>query len=122
MVHDYQQKKSPKYTRSHLFVAVTAVKSSEMMVALASQKFNVPEQTIHDHVKGRVNRVRAGAPTVFTEKKGREIVVLVQEIGFGLTEELVGLVIRTILLTYQILFVNGIPELDWWRLFLKQWQ
>ena len=111
-----------------MLAAVTAVKSDKMTAALASRKFNIPMATLHDHVKGKVDRVGAGAPTVLTEKEKKEIVVSVQvlqEIGFGLMKELVGMVIRDYLADLPDRpnpFINGVPGKDWWQLFLKRWQ
>ena len=48
--------------------------------------------TLHDHVKGRVNRVGVGALMVLTKEEKKEIVLSVQvlqEIGFALVKELV---------------------------------
>jgi len=52
-------------------------------------------------------------------------VQVLQDIGFGLTKELVGIVIRDYL-KYQPAhpnpFHHGIPGNDWWSLFLKRWK
>jgi len=122
MVHTYQHKKPLRYTRSQLLAAVTGVKSAKMTLALASRKFNVP---IHDHVKGRVKKLGAGAPTVLSEEEEKGIVVsaqVLQEIGFGLTKELVRIVIRGYLADLPDQpnpFLNGAPGQDWWQLFPK---
>ena len=55
---------------------------------------------LHDHVKGRVNRVGVGALMVLTKEEEKEIVLSVQvlqEIGFALVKELVGMVINNYL-------------------------
>jgi len=52
-------------------------------------------------------------------------VQVLQEIGFGLTKELVGIVIRDYLKDQPARpnpFHHGIPGNDWWRLFLKRWK
>ena len=67
------------------------------------------------------------APTVLTHAEEKEIVVslqVLQEIGFGLTKELAGLVIRDYLRDQPFRpnpFNDGIPGRDWWQLFLKRW-
>ena len=79
-------------------------------------------------IKGSISRIGGGAPTVLTEGEEKEIVVtlqVLQEIGFGFTKELVGVVIRDYLKDQPYRptpFRDGLPGKDWWRLFLKCWQ
>ena len=58
---------------------------------------NIPLTTLGDHVKRGVTRIGAGAPTVLTKEEEREVVAttqVLQQMGFGLTKELVGIVIK----------------------------
>ena len=67
-----------------------------MKVGAATRKYNIPFTTLRDHAKRGLTKVGAGSPTVLTEKEEKEIVVSVQvlqQIGLGLTKELVGVVV-----------------------------
>ena len=86
---------------SSYLAAIKAVKEGEIKVTLAARKYNIPVTTLYDHnsdhTKGKFHKIGAGAPTVLTAREEKEIVVtlqVLQEIGFGLTKELVAVVIR----------------------------
>lgn len=124
----YKQKKPLKYMEKQLLAAIDAVKLQKMKVTLAARKFNIPATTLYDHTKGRLCKIGAGAPTVLTPGEEKEIVVtlqVLQEIGFGLTKELAGVVIRDYLkdqTTRPNPFSCGLPGIDWWNGFLKRWK
>ena len=73
--------------------------------------------TLSDHVKG-VTKIGAGVPTILMAKEEREIVAsmqALQEIGFGLTKELVGVVVRDYLKDQEGWpnpFRDGVPGRD----------
>ena len=98
-----------------------------MKRSVAARKFSVPATTLFDHVSGKHLRIGARAPTVLSPAEEKEIVVslqVLQEIGFGLTKDLVGVIIHDYLKdqpTRPNPFQHGIPGHDWWRLFLKRW-
>ena len=97
MVRTYKCKNAKGYTEQQLLAAIKAVKEGEMKVTLAARKYNIPVTTLYDHTKGKFHKIGAGAPTVLTAREEKEIVVtlqVLQEIGFGLTKELVAVVIR----------------------------
>ena len=81
--------------------------------------------TIFDHVKDLHPKIGAGAPTILMPQEERETVVILQvlqEIGFGLTKDLVLIVICDYLNDQPLRpnpFCDGIPGKDWWSLFLK---
>ena len=110
-----------------LLEAIRAVKQRNMKVSTAASKFGIPQSTLYDHVNKGCIQIGAGAPTVLTHAEEKEIVVslqVLQEIGFGLTKELAGLVIRDYLRDQPFRpnpFNHGIPGRDWWQLFLKRW-
>ena len=128
MTRTYKRKMPQKYTREHLLAAIRAVKERSMKIPMAAEKYKVPPSTLYDHINGRVSKIGAGAPTVLTEGEEKEIVVtlqVLQEIGFGLTRELVGVVVRDYLNDQPCRpnpFRDGLPGKDWWQLFLKRWQ
>ena len=71
---------------------------------------------LYDQVKSKpLQRIGAGAPTILTAREEKEIVVslqVLQEIGFGLTRDLVGMVIRDYLNDQPFRpnpFRNGVP-------------
>ena len=97
-----------------------------MRTSVAALKFRVPQSTLYDHTnKYKRGAIGVGAPTILTKVEEKEIVVtlqVLQEIGFGVTKELAGLVIRDYLKDHPLRpnpFNNGIPGKYWWRSFLK---
>ena len=127
MVRTYKRKTTSKYSSEALLAAVKAVKEQGMKRSVAARKFSVPATTLFDHVSGKHSRIGAGAPTILSPAEEKEIVVslqVLQEIGFGLTKDLVGVIIHDYLKdqsTRPTPFQHGIPGHDWWRLFLKRW-
>ena len=128
MVRTYKAKRETQsYTKKDLEAAVKSVQEG-MKVSVATKKFNVPRSTISDHVKDAGLKVGAGHPTVLTIKEEKELVATLQalqEIGFGLTKELVSLVICDYLRDQPLRFnpfKDGLPGKDWWQLFMKRWQ
>ena len=126
MVRTYQRKTSTKYSQEELKAAVKAVKE-DMKILAAAKKFGVPRSTVFDHLKEIHPKIGAGAPTILTPGEEKEIVItlqVLQQIGFGLTKELVGVVVRDYLNDQPLRrnpFHDGIPGKDWWKLFLKRW-
>ena len=111
-----KRKTTTKYSSEVLLAAVKALKEGKMKRLAAAHKFNVPATTIYVHASGKYSSFGAGAPTILSSAEEKEIVVTVQvlqDIGFGLTKELVGIVIRDYL-KYQPAHPNpfhlGIPE------------
>ena len=104
-----------------------AVRCRGMKVAQAAKRFDIPFSTLHDHIKGKVSKVGAGSPTILTEREEQEIVASVQvlqEIGFGVTKDLVGVVIRDYLKDQEFRpnpFRDGVPGKDWWHRFMSRW-
>ena len=127
MVRTYKCRKPARYTTEQLKAAIEAVKDGRMKLVMASKRFNVPLTTLGDHAKRGVDRIGAGSPTVLTENEEKEIVVSVQvlqDIGFGLTKELVGVVVRDYSKDQPFRpnpFKDGVPGRDWWQQFLKRW-
>ena len=74
-----------------------------------------------------MTNIGAGAPTILTKEEEKGIVVslqVLQEMGFGLTKKLVGIVIRDYLNDQPGRpnpFSSGVPGEDWWQRFLKGW-
>ena len=68
----------------------------------------------------------AGALTVAEEKKIVVTLQVLQEVGFGLTKELAGIVIRDYLKDQPQrptpFSGDGLPGKDWWSGFLRRWQ
>ena len=128
MVRTYKRKTSTKYSAEALLATATAVKEQGMKRSAAARRFNAPATTIFDHVSGRYSRIGAGGPTILSPAEEREIVItlqVLQEMGFGLTKNLVGVVIHDYLKDQPARpnpFQHGIPGRDWWRLFLKRWE
>ena len=127
MVRHYQRLKCQKYTSEQLPAAIRSVKERNIIkVPVAAEKYHVPLSTLYHHVKERVTKIGAGAPTILTKEEEKEIVVslqVLQEMGFGLTKELVGIIIRDywndqLHVGHSNPFSSGVPGEDW---FLKHW-
>ena len=128
MVRTYKRKTSTRYSPEALQAAVKAVKEDGMSRSAAARRFDIPPSTLFYHISGEYSKVGAGAPTILSPVEEREIVItlqVLQEIGFGMTKELVGVVIHDYLKdqpTRPNPFQHGVPGKDWWRLFLKRWE
>ena len=62
----------------------------------AAHKYGVPPSTLHDHLKGKSKKAGAGGPTVLMAAEEREVALTclaLADVGFGLTRELVEVVI-----------------------------
>ena len=92
-----------------------AVKGRKIKVSVAATKFNIPQSTLNDHVKGD-KKIGARIPTILSYTE--EIVVslqLLQEMRFGLTKELTGIVIMDYLHDQPYRpnqFKDGLPGKD----------
>ena len=79
-------------------------------------------------MRGSRSKIGAGAPTILSHAEEKEIVVTLQglqEMGFGLTKELAGTVIKDYLHDQPLRpnpFKDGIPGKDWWELFSSHWK
>ena len=128
MTRTYKRKRPQKYTEEQLLAAIDVVKLQKEKVTAAARKYNIPVTTLNDHTKGRFCKIGAGAPTVLTEAEEKEIVVTLQvfqEMRFGLTKKLAGVVIRDYLKDQPDRpnpFCCGLPGKDWWNGFLKCWK
>ena len=119
----------PKWSRQHLDAALKEVArlKGKASINAISKKDGIPVSTLHDHVKGKVNKVGAGEPTVLTYAKEEGIVYycqVLQEIGLGLTKEIASSIIIDYLHAQKRdhPFASGRPRLDWWSRFLKSGQ
>lgn len=118
----YRRKAPARYTVRQLEVAVEAVKCGDLKLCQAVRRFNIPLTTLGDHARRGLSTVGAGSPTILTRAEEKEIVVsaqVLQEIGFGLTKDLVGVVVRNYLKDQP--FRPRVPGQDWWQCFLKRW-
>ena len=118
-------KKGASYTQEMVQNALEEV-SRGMSVRAAAKMFNIPHSTLQDHVTGKSSKVGAGAPTVLSYSEEQEIVITCQvlsEMGFGITRELIAVVISDYIREQGIStpFANGMPGKDWWQRFLKCW-
>ena len=95
MVRHYNRK-TPKYAKEDVARAVRAVKECKMSQLLAAKKFNVPWTTLRDHFHDPSLRTGAGHSTFFSVEEREMVASLqaLQQIGFGLTRELAGIVIH----------------------------
>ena len=90
--------------------------------------YKIKSQDINQYnlIAGKVGKVGAGKPTVLTPVEEQEIVVtcqVLQELGYGLTREIVTDVVSTFLKDQErpSPFKAGIPGPDWWQGFLGRW-
>ena len=83
---------SKHYTSDDINVAVAEVKSAKGSVRSVAAKYKIPYTTLSDHVKGKYDRIGSGRPTALTYDEEKEIVYccqVLQEMGFGMTKEMV---------------------------------
>ena len=115
------------YSKEDLRNAVEEVKSGTgVSIRGTAQKYGIPRSTLHDHISGRHEQVGKGGPTVLTSTEEREIALTCMslgEMGFGLTRDLVEIVLFEYIKEQQIPnpFPSGIPGRDWWQRFMKRW-
>ena len=84
--------------------------------------------TTSDSLYSKHTKIGAGKPTILSPAEEHEIVVtlqVLQEIDFGPTKDLVGVVICDYMKDQPARpnpFQQEIPGHDWWRLFMKRWK
>lgn len=92
MVRVHKRKTFPKYSSEALLAAVKAVKQHGMSRSATVRKFSIPASTLFYHISGEYTKIGAGAPTILSPAEEKEILItlqVLQEIGFGMTKELV---------------------------------
>ena len=92
-------------------------------VRSVAKKYGVPPSTLYRHVQAESN-VGSGRPTVLTPAEEKEIVYscqVLQEMGFGMTREMVGAIVVDYLTTVgRDNPFNGQPGFKWWKGFQKR--
>lgn len=116
-----------QYSSEDLAKAVDEVRSGRSTVYNASKVFNIPYNTINDHVKGRrgVKSITQGRPTALShdiEKNIADGLKEMEKCGLGLSRKhimsLVGDFIRSN--NMQTPFKDGSPKSDWLHEFMKR--
>ena len=110
--------KKNKWTTEQLEAAVAAVKSGQLKPYRAALQFGVPSSTLHDHLTGKSKKRYGGRPTVLSSSEEKEIVRIcetLQQVGFPLTRDIVGAIIRDYLTDCgrPNPFRDSIPQNDW---------
>ena len=138
------------WSRESLANAIEAVKKG-MTQSMAAKRFGIPINTLNRHYRGNPKApitwtdttyiisqlcivqcvglsksITAGHPTVLMYDEEKEIVATcqaMQDLGFGLTREMVAQVVSDYLQSIgrPNPFHKGVPGPDWWALFLKRW-
>ena len=96
MVWNYKRKTKTSYSEDALRAAIEAVQEKKMTRSAAAKTYGVPATTLYNHISDTNSGIGAGAPTILSPAEEKELVTtlqVLQEIGFGLTKELVGVVI-----------------------------
>ena len=106
--------------------AQEAVKTNQLSLRVAGERYGLPKSTVHRHVLNEDMKVGAGRPTVLSEKEERGIVrscQLLAQSGFGVDRIIVGRVVRDYLKSQgrENPFKDGVPGKKWWRGFLNRW-
>ena len=114
------------YSEDDLKRVIADVQAGEALsMRAAAHKYWVPPSTLHDHLRNKSMKAGAGGPTVLTAAEEREVALTclaLADMGFGLTGELVGVVLSDYLQDHSIPnLTGGVPGKDWWRCFLKCW-
>ena len=94
------------YSKEDLRNAVEEVKSGTgVSIRGTAQKYKIPRSTLHDHISGRHEQVGKGGPTVLTSTEEQKIALTctsLGEMGFGLTRDLVEIVLFEFIKEQQI--------------------
>ena len=115
-----------KWTDEQLESAMKAVRKDKMKPHKAATMFGIPSSTLYDHLKGKSRKRFGGHPTVLShveEKEIARICEVLQQFGFPLTTDIVGIIIRDFLNDSERPnpFKDSVPGYDWWRGFLRRW-
>ncbi len=110
---------SCSYSEESLQCALQAVEGGESVRA-ATITFGILKSTLHDHVSGMYKQLGAGAPTILVHSQEREIVLtceVLAEMGFGLSRELVEVVVMGFIIPLPAVFLRktGVFLLKIWR-------
>ena len=105
MVRSYKNTKAVPYSNEDLDAAVALLRNDKSMsFRPAACYFGIPTKTLHDHYKEIRLQVGAGKPTILSRDEKREMALtcmVLQDLGFGLTKDVVFLVVRHIFLTTE---------------------
>ena len=93
---------------------------SQVSVRKAGEKFGIPKSTLQDHLKGTSTKRYGGPATILTANEEKEIAtscIVMQELGFPLTRNLVSITVWDFLREKgrSDQFKDGIPGADWWQ-------
>ena len=98
-------------------------KKQGVSVRSVAKKYGVPPSTLHRHVQAESN-IGAGQSTVLLPAEEKEIVYscqVLQEMGFGMTREMVGAIVVDYLTTVgKDNPFHGQPGFKWWKGFQKR--
>jgi hypothetical protein len=106
------------WTDAQLAAAMRDLHLGKATINSASKTYGIPWTTLSDHFKGKSIKRYGGRATVLSKEEEQEIVltcVALQELGFGLTQNTVGQVIKDYLSNScrSNPFTNGIPGYGW---------
>ena len=112
-------------TKETIQAAVHALEKSrgKLSIGEAARRYKVPYTTLHDHFSSRDTRIGAGRPTLLTADEETEIVYycqVLQEIGFGMTREVVSEIVMDYITMRRPNPFNQRPGDKWWSGFLKR--
>ena len=101
------------YTKNNLRSALEELKTGVSIRATA-KKYRIPWSTLHNRASEKYKQVGKGGPTVLTNTEEKQIVLTCMtlgEIGFGITRDLVEVVLFEYIEKEQIPnpFPTGIP-------------
>ena len=124
--HYRRSNKKNNWSDRQLESALEAVKKGELNPHRAAMKYGVPSSTLYDHLKGKSKKRYGGPSTVLSPSEEKEIVrscEILQGLGFPLTRDMVGLIIRDYLRNCDRPnpFKDSIPQQDWWSGFFRRW-
>ena len=115
-----------QWSQEQLDKAMAAVRRKELNTNQAAKCYRIPYSTLSDHLKDKSKKRYGGSPTVMTMDEEREIYhscQVLQQFGFPLNVDTVGIIIRDYLNDIKRLnpFANSIPGWNWWEGFLQRW-
>ena len=92
-----------KWSDQQLQAALQAVEAGQLKPHRAAVKFGIPPSTLYDHLKGKSTKRYGGLPTILThaEKEIATACGVLQQFGYSLTTDIVGVIVRDYVLAAQ---------------------
>ena len=118
-------RRTSSWTDAQLKAAMDDVHGGSSIRAAAAM-YGIPRSSLHDHLNGKSTKRFGGPQLALPHEIEKEIVescFSLQELGFPMTKDMVGVIIHDYLeeTGTPSPFINNTPGRWWWEGFLKRW-